>query len=59
MALSVLFACTPLESFMTLHELEAFSFLLLSVNTFVMQDCFMSHAKAVWEEQTLELHVRN
>lgn len=64
MALGVLFACTPLESFMTLCELEAFSFLLLSVNAFVMRDCFMIHAKTVWETdpltacQKLTSHVR-
>lgn len=53
MALGVLFAWTLLESFITLHESETFSFLLLSVNAFVMWDCFMIHAKAVWEEQTI------
>lgn len=53
MALGVLFACTLLESFVTLRELDTFSFLFLSVNAFVMWDCFMIHAKAVWEEQTI------
>lgn len=53
LSLCVLFAGTLLESFMTLHELEAFSIWLLSVTAFAMWDCLMVHAKAEWKEQTI------